>query len=390
MKKVILKKGKERPLQFHHPWVFSGAINRAEEITNGEIVEVFDSSNQFLGKGFYNSKSQITVRILEWDRDTEISEDWWRARIINAIKSREHIKNTDSIRLVYSEGDFIPGLIIDKYSEYLIVQILSLGIEMNKEMIIKIFVDLIHPKGVYERVDEKIKELEGLSGISQIAFGEIPEEIVINENGNKFSVNIKDGQKTGFYLDQRENREYVKRYSEGRKVLDCFSFTGGFSVYALKFGAESVSLVDSSEESLKIAMKNFELNGVSNKEIKTLHCDAFQELRKFRDRGEKFDMIILDPPKLAPSKYQKEKALRAYKDINILGMKLLNPGGILFTFSCSGAVTGDDLLRVLEYAAIDSGKTIQVIQKLSQSSDHPILISCPETEYLKGFVARVI
>ncbi|HDS09670.1 MAG TPA: class I SAM-dependent rRNA methyltransferase, partial [Firmicutes bacterium] len=325
MNRIILKKGKSRPVKRYHPWVFSGAIQDCGDVEDGEIAEVFDFKGEFLGKGYFNSKSQIAVRILEWDREVEISREWWRNRITNAVKLREHLKETDSLRMVYSEADFLPGLIVDKYSEYLAVQILTRGIEKQRGMITELLLEYFNPKGIFEKVDEVTKEKEGLTGVSGTVYGNVPEEIIINESGNKFYVNVKSSQKTGFYLDQRENRKLLNLYVNRKKILDCFSFTGGFSVYAAKAGAENLTLLDSSEEVLKIASKNFKLNEIPENNINLIQADVFKEMRKFRDKNEKFDVIILDPPKLAPSKYQKEKALRAYKDINLLGLKLLNP-----------------------------------------------------------------
>ncbi len=392
MKKIILKKGKEKPVLKKHPWIFSGAIEKVEPgVGDGEIIELCDHSSGFLAYGYYNSKSQISVRLLEWERDIDINSGWWEEKIKNSISRRDSIIKTDSYRLIFSEADYLPGLIVDKYGNYLVIQVLTAGIERVKEIIINALLNLTGTSGIYERSDSVTRKLEGLEKRAAILFGDsVPDSIIINENDFKFSVNLMKGQKTGFYLDQRQNREIVSNFSKGRRVLDCFSYSGGFSVSALTHGAESTTLIDSSKQALALAQENLELNNLGNSKFELINDDVFKTLRKFRDSSADFDLIILDPPKLAPTNAQRNKALRAYKDINLLGMKLLTQNGILATFSCSSGISQQDLRKVIYNAARDADREVQILTQLSQGSDHPIRLTCPETEYLKGFICRVI
>ncbi len=293
--------------------------------------------------------------------------------------------------MIFSEADYIPGLIVDKYGDYLVMQVLTAGIERVKNIIVSALLKLIGPSGVFERSDSATRELEGLEKRTKTLYGDsIPDSIIMNENDFKFLVNFKEGQKTGFYLDQRLNREAVSNFSKGRRVLDCFSYSGAFSVYSLAHGAESSTLIDSSKQALGLAQKNLGLNNLSDSKFKLVNEDVFKTLRKFRDCSDDFDLIILDPPKFAPTRAQRNKALRAYKDINLLGMKLLTRNGILATFSCSGGISQQDFRQIIFNAARDANREVQILTQLSQGSDHPIRLSCPETEYLKGFICRVL
>jgi 23S rRNA (cytosine1962-C5)-methyltransferase len=392
MKKITLKKGREKPVLKKHPWIFSGAIKEVDAgIIDGEIIELCDYSAEFLAYGYYNSKSQISIRLLEWNKDIDIDDSWWGDKIKNSISRRDSIIKTDSYRLIFSEADYLPGLIVDKYGDYFVMQVLTAGIERVKQIIVNALLSLTSPSGIYERSDSVTRELEGLEKTTTILFGDsVPGSIIINENDFKFAVNLKEGQKTGFFLDQRRNRETVANFSKGRRVLDCFSYSGAFSVYSLAHGAESSTLVDSSKQALGLAQKNLELNNLSDSKFELVNEDVFKTLRKFRDCSADFDLIILDPPKLAPTRAQRNKALRAYKDINLLGMKLLTQNGILATFSCSGGISQQDFRQIIFNAARDANREVQILTQLSQGSDHPIRLSCPETEYLKGVICRVI
>jgi 23S rRNA (cytosine1962-C5)-methyltransferase len=391
---VILKQGREKSVVNRHPWIFSGAIARVEgSPANGDVVDVWNSKARFVGRGIYNDKSQIQVRVLTWNPNDAIDEDFWRRRLRRAIAGRQTLleaPDTDAFRLVYSEADGVPGFIADQYGAWLVVQFLSLAVERYRQTILDILVDLVAPQGIYDRSEGEAREKEGLVSVTGPVWGEIPPDMIeIMENGHTFLVDIKLGQKTGFYLDQRENRQKVSKYLFNKEILNAFAYTGGFSVYAAYAGAKRIMNIDSSERALQIAERNMRRNGFGDREDIYAIADVFEIMRAYRDNNWKFDAVILDPPKFAHSKRHVEKATQGYKDINLLGMKLLKPGGILISFSCSGAVSADLFQKVLFGAAVDAGRHVQIIERLSQSSDHPVLLTYPESEYLKGLVCRV-
>jgi len=391
--KVVLKKGKEKSLLRRHPWIFSGAIKRVEEpFQDGDVVDVVDAKGKFLARGYINTRSQITVRILTWQEE-EIDAAFWRRRLEIAIKAREGLflpGHTEAVRLVNAESDGLPGLVVDQYGQYLVIQFLTLGIERWKETITELLWELLKPKGIYERSDVDVRLKEGLEPVAGLLRGEEPpDRLEIRENGLKFWVDVKRGHKTGFYLDQRENRLRVKGFALGKEVLDAFSYTGAFGVYALSGGAKRVVHVDSSKDALEMAKANVELNGFPVRDENFVEGDVFEVLRKWRQEGRLFDLIILDPPKFAHSKEQVDDAVRGYKDINLMAMGLLRPGGILFTFSCSGLVPPELFQKAVFWAALDAGREVQVIGKMSQARDHPFSLNFPEGEYLKGLILRV-
>ena len=391
---IRLKKGKEKAVRQLHPWVFSGAIDQVKGAPeNGEIVMVTDSIGNFLAYGFFNDKSRVAVRLLEWNLETEINEDWWRNKIAKAVKKRESLYNqdTNTYRLIFSEADFIPGLIVDRYADFLSVQILTSGIERIKPIIIDELQKLLDPKGIFDRSDASARAHEGMDASSGgILSGlEPPEFVSVKENGIFYHVNIADGQKSGFYCDQRDNRRLVANHSKGKKTLDCFSYSGGFSLNAFRAGATEVVSVDSSAPALDTLKKNIEINGFNQIPHRMFQSDVNKQLRVFKEQNEKFDLIILDPPKYAPSRSALTKASRAYKDLNRLAMLLLNEGGLLATFSCSGAVDISTFKQILAWAALDAGKDVQFIEQYAQPSDHPVRSSFPEGEYLKGLLCRV-
>ncbi len=395
MQTIILKPGRDKNARQRHPWIFSGAIaGKPQGISPGEIVRVEDSRGGFVAHGYCNPRSQIAVRLLEWDEAAEIDIAWWRDKIRAAVERRRTILadgRTDSCRLVFGESDFLPGLIVDKYAGFVVVQALTAGIARVEAEIVSILDELLHPAGIYEKSDPAARALEGLPESSGALAGiEPPDRLTVLENGYRFLIDIKSGQKTAFYLDQRDNRRIVAEYAAGRDILDCFCYTGGFSVYALSAGARSATLVDSSGQSQKIAAENIKANGPDMKSIEMIEGDVFKILRRFRDEGRAFDMVILDPPKFAPNKASLKKALSAYKDINMLAAQIARPGGLLVTFSCSGAVDLQTLQTVLFWAGSDAGRQIQILRTLSQAEDHPRLATFPESEYLKGFICRVI
>ncbi len=394
MYSVRLKKGKEKAVRQLHPWVFSGAIDQVKGAPeNGDIVMVTDSSNNFLAYGFFNDKSRVAVRLLEWNLETEINEDWWRKKIAKAVRNRQHLytEDTNTYRLIFSEADFIPGLIVDRYADFLSVQILTSGIERIKNIVIDELQQLLEPKGIFDRSDPSARAHEGMEASSGgILSGLQPPEFVsVKENGIFYHVNIADGQKSGFYCDQRENRKMVADHSKGKKILDCFSYSGGFSLNAFRSGASEVVSVDSSALAIETLKRNIEINSFSKIPHRLIQSDVNKQLRSFRDDNEKFDLIILDPPKYAPSRSALTKASRAYKDLNRLAMLLLNDGGLLASFSCSGAVDITTFKQIMAWAALDAGKEVQFIDQFAQPADHPVRSSFPEGEYLKGLLCRV-
>jgi len=397
MAQVILKPDREKPVIQNHPWIFSGAIERITgEPQNGDIVDVLDSSGSFLARGYINQKSQITVRILTRDVDEEINEPLFRRRIADAINyrhntlglfrgPRENRPAYDAYRLIHDAADLLPGLIVDKYSDYLVVQILTLGMDRRKEIITRILEELLAPKGIYERSDSRIREKEGLPLRTGLLRGEEPPDLVeIQQNAARLLVNFKRGQKTGTFLDQRENVEIAASFAEGREVLDCFCYTGGFSVWTALRGARKVVGVDMSNRALETAQQNVELNSVQNV-CQFIQGDVFQVLDGCKRA---FDLIILDPPGFARSKRAVENAARAYKHINMVAMKLLNPGGILATFSCSHHINPDLFRKIIFAASVDAGRNVRIIRTLHASPDHPINVSYPEGEYLKGLICQ--
>ena len=394
MYSVRLKKGKEKAVKQLHPWVFSGAIDQVKgSPENGDIVMVTDNNNDFLAYGFFNDKSRVAVRLLEWNLETEINEGWWRKKIATAVKHREHLytENTNTYRLIFSEADFIPGLIVDRYADFLSVQILTSGVERIKHIILDELQKLLDLKGIFDRSDASARAHEGLEASSGgILSGlEPPEFVTVKENGIFYHVNIVEGQKSGFYCDQRDNRKLVAEHSKGKKVLDCFSYSGGFSLNAFRAGASEVVSVDSSALALETLKRNVEINSFNNIPHRLIQSDVNKQLRTFREAGEKFNLIILDPPKYAPTRSALTKASRAYKDLNRLALLLLEEGGLLATFSCSGAVDMSMFKQILAWAALDAGKEVQFIEQFAQPADHPVRSSFPEGEYLKGLLCRV-
>ena len=394
MPSVKLKKGRDKSFNRKHPWIFSGAIDSVKDVnSNGETVDIISGDGKFLGYGSYSSHSQISVRVLSFNPDEKINLDFFQKRIKNAAEFRKQIitdKTTNAFRVVNAESDLLPGLVVDKYGDYLVCQFLSAGAEFWKKEIVEILVSLFNPTGIFERSDVEVREKEGLLPSKGVLFGKEPDELLeIIENGNKFFVDVNLGHKTGFYLDQRDNRKILEQFASGKEILNCFSYTGGFSVYAVKAGASKVINVDSSAESLVLAEKNFFLNGIDSSKFENTHDDVFKYLRKLRDTNRQFDVIILDPPKFAESVSQIDKAARGYKDINLLALKLLKKNGLLFTFSCSGHIVPDLFNKIIADAAADAGREVHILKYLTQSPDHTMLTSFPEGLYLKGLICKV-
>jgi 23S rRNA (cytosine1962-C5)-methyltransferase len=389
--KVILKANRDKPLRHKHPWVFSGAIDRIDPaIADGDVVEVVTPQGEFLGRGYLNRKSQIAVRVLTWNEGEAIDEEFWARRLALAVSWRA-MGDHEARRLVNAESDGLPGLVVDRYGEWLIVQALTLGIEKFKPLIVQQLQAILRPKGIYERSDVDVRAKEGLPQTSGVLAGdEPPDRVEINENGYRYLVDVKRGHKTGFYLDQRENRWKIQAYVDQARVLNLFSFSGGFAVSALKAGAKSVVNVDSSADALQLAQENVRLNELAVNEHDFVEADVFSYLRQLRAEQRTFDVIIADPPKLAQTQSQIERAARAYKDLNLVALQLLKPGGYLITFSCSGLIPPDLFQKIVFSASVDAKRDAQTVERLSQASDHPVLLSFPEGEYLKGLVCRVL
>jgi 23S rRNA (cytosine1962-C5)-methyltransferase len=389
MLKILLKPGKDKPIRMGHPWVFSGAIAGGEgKAVSGELCTVASSSGEVLGTGFYNNNSAIRVRMVggsnEHFNETVLSE-----RIADAAGRRGAILNgrTDSCRIVNSEGDRLPGLIVDKYGAGLCVQVLTAGMEPYRNAITDSLKQCCSPHFIYERSDTDARQREGLPARQGALLGEAPPQVRFAENGLNFIADIVSGQKTGFFLDQRDNRKLFLSYAAGKAVCDCFCYSGGFSVYGLAGHAASSTLVDSSKDALAAAQGNLSLNGVGRETYECVTADVFDYLRK-TDRS--FDAIVLDPPKFAKHKGEVEAAARGYKDINLLAIKKVLRGGIVFTFSCSNAIDPTLFRQIVFAAAADSGRFVQVLHVLSAGPDHPFNIAHREGEYLKGLVLRVI
>ena len=391
-----LKKGREKPVLNRHPWIFSGAIQQVQGGPEpGDLVEVVSAKGEWLGRAYYNPHSQIRARILTWNEKEAIDEDFWQGKIEQAVNGRTALQlepATTAYRLVNAESDGLPGLVVDKYGDYLVMQCLTLGIDRRKEMLIDLLEKLLQPAGIIERSDVSVREKEGLTELAAVQRGKRPSDnLIVRENNHQFAVNLLEGHKTGLYLDQRDNRTAVCRpeFVAGKTVLNLFSYTGGFAIYAAAAGAGAVVNVDSSADLLVTAERNMALNGWERPQDESIVADAFQLLRHYRDTNRRFDMIILDPPKFAYSQRDVQAACRGYKDLNWLAMRLLNPGGLLATFSCSGLVSADLFQKVLFGAAVDAGREVQIIRLLGQAADHPILLTFPESAYLKGFLCRV-
>lgn len=392
MSYIRLSPGKEKSVLNHHPWVYSGAIEDVDGCPQpGDVVGVRDATGRVLARGYYNPASQIVVRLLTWQEE-DIDRRFWQGRVQAACARRSELtsSSTDAFRLVYAESDGLPGLVVDRYGEWLVLQSLTLGMERWKTTIAETLGDQLHPRGIYERSDVDVRQRERLAPVcGPLLGGTPPERLIVRENHVRLFADISSGHKTGLYLDQRDNRLRFSAYCPGRSVLNAFCYTGAFSVYAAMAGAGSITHLDSSADALRGAAENLRLNDMGRPSDEYEEGDAFRVLRKFRDQARTFDLIILDPPKFAFSRAQVASATRGYKDINLLAMRLLRPGGILCTFSCSATVSEDLFQKVLFGASLDAGREVRILERLFQGTDHPVLLSFPEGAYLKGFVCSV-
>jgi 23S rRNA (cytosine1962-C5)-methyltransferase len=394
MATVTLNPGKERPVQQRHPWIFSGAVARVQGyVGRGDVVDVCDSGGEWLARGAWSSGSQIRARLFTWQPDEPLDEGLIRNRLERAIAARQWLGYTAedvACRLVYAESDGLPGLIVDRYADYLSIQLLTQAMAARADMVVRLLVELIGPRGIYERSDAEMREKEGLPPGEGLLWGEPPpERIGVRQPGDLlFLADLRAGQKTGAYVDQAQNRLRVAAYCAGQDVLDCFCYTGGFAVAAARACAGRVTAVDSSAPALELLGANLALNEV-RAPVEPIEGDVFKLLRQYRYEGRQFDVVILDPPKFAHAHGQLDRATRGYKDINLIAMQLLRPGGVLATFSCSGLVSADLFQKVVFGAALDARRDVQVIERLTQAPDHPVLLTFPEGEYLKGLICRV-
>lgn len=388
MATVTLRKTRETRVRGGHPWIYATEIEKVDgAFENGDIVDVCDFRGKWIGRGFYNPASQISLRILTRN-DEPCDRDFFARRIQDAWDYRRRLCDPQSCRLIYSESDFLPGLVVDKYADVLVLQSLSLGMERIKDMIADLLMEIVQPAGIYERSDVPVRRLEGMQMTTGLLRGEVPDLVEMRENGICFGVDVKNGQKTGFFLDQKENRAAIAPLCPGAKVLDCFCHNGSFSLHAAKYGAQSVLGVDISEEALEVARENARRNALDNVRFEAHNC--FDLLREMTDAGEKFDLVILDPPAFTKNKAALQSALRGYKEINLRGLKLVRPGGFLVTCSCSQHVLTEMFQDMVNQAARDAKKRIRLVEYRTQGRDHPILPQSIETKYLKCMILQVM
>ncbi|WP_321952634.1 class I SAM-dependent rRNA methyltransferase [Paraburkholderia bannensis] len=396
---VTLKPSKEKSLLRRHPWVYANAIERVDgKPASGATVIVRAHDGRFLARAAYSPHSQIRARVWSFDENEPIDHAFFKRRVQRALAHRQTmVHNTGAVRLIFGEADGLPGLIVDWYTEdaqhprgQLVCQFMAAGVEAWKEAIVNALTQATGCPNVYERSDVSIREKEGLEQMTGLLAGdEPPETIIASENGVRYHVDVRKGHKTGFYVDQRDNRALVQTYAEGRDVLNCFCYTGGFSLAAMKGGAKRVVSIDSSGEALNTAQKNVQANGFDAERATWLDADAFKTLRRLHEEGERFDLVVLDPPKFAASREHVDRAARAYKDINLTGFKLLRPGGLLFTYSCSGAIDAELFQKIVAGAAADAKVDARIIKRLGAGVDHPLLTAFPEGEYLKGLLLQI-
>jgi 23S rRNA (cytosine1962-C5)-methyltransferase len=388
---LILNKGRERSLKRRHPWIFSGAVERVlGKPASGDTVEVKSADGAVLALAAYSPASQIRARAWSFEPGAKIDAAFFGERIAAAVRMRESLaasKHTNALRLVHGESDGLPGLVVDRYADVLVAQFLSAGAERWREAILDALVEATRCEAIYERSDAEVRKLEGLEPRLGFARGNREaKRCPIVEHGLNFRVDVEGGQKTGFFLDQRENRQRVRTLAAGREVLDGFSYTGGFAIAALAGGAARVMAVESSAPALEVARENLTANPLDASKVEFVKADAFAHLRTLRDRGARFGLIVLDPPKFAPTAAQARNAARAYKDVNLLAFKLLAPGGLLATFSCSGGVDAALFQSIIAGAALDAGADAAILERFHAAPDHPVALEFPEGDYLKGLL----
>jgi 23S rRNA (cytosine1962-C5)-methyltransferase len=388
---IQLKRGREKSLKRRHPWIFSGAVEKVQGKPGaGDTVRVLDASKNLLAQAAYSPKSQIRARVWTFDPKEEVDAAFFRNRIQKALALREALpaaRHANALRLVHGESDGLPGLVVDRYADVLVAQFLAAGVERWRDPILDALMEQSGCAAIYERSDAEVRKLEGLPAKAGFARGNRnASRCPIIEYGLNFRVDVEQGQKTGFFLDQRENRQRVRALAAGREVLDGFCYTGGFSVAALAGGAKRVSAIESSAAALEVAKENLAANPLDAARVEFVQADVFAQLRTLRDKNAKFGLIVLDPPKFAPTAAQVKKAARAYKDINLWALKLLAPGGLLATFSCSGGVSAELFQSIVAGAALDAGGDAKIIERFGAAADHPVALEFPEGEYLKGLL----
>jgi 23S rRNA (cytosine1962-C5)-methyltransferase len=390
--RVVLLPKRARPFYGRHPWVYAGAIASVEgEPADGDVVDLVASTGQFVARGLYNGRSKIRVRLYIWDAECPLDDAFFRDRLSAALRLRTALGldgTGRACRLVFSEGDGVSGLTIDRYDRWLVVQFTALGLARRRDMLTEILVDLLRPEGIYLRTERGIGQLEGLELQDGLLWGRPPDgPVVIDENGLRFRVNLAEGQKTGFYLDQRDNRQAVARLASGRAVLDAFCYSGGFGLHAARAGARSVLGLDQSEPALALARENAVLNGLDN--VEYTRGDVFDELDALRGRSARFGLVVLDPPKFARDRRAVDEALRGYRRLQTAAVRLLEPEGFLATCCCSGLITTDMLEELLAQLAAEEKRDIQILERRGPAPDHPVSASCLESHYLKCLIARV-
>jgi 23S rRNA (cytosine1962-C5)-methyltransferase len=388
---IQLKKGREKSLRRRHPWIFSGAVEKlVGNPLAGDALDVRDASGKFLARAAYSPTSQIRARVWTFDENELIEAGFFRARIERAVALREALpasRHTNALRLVHGESDGLPGLVVDRYDDVLVAQFLAAGVERWRDPILDLLLEISGCAAVFERSDAEVRKLEGFPPRVGFARGDRnAKRCPIIEYGLNFRVDVEEGQKTGFFLDQRENRRRVRELAAGREVLDGFCYTGGFSISALAGGAKRVTAIESSAAALEVAKENLAANPFDPAKMVFQQADVFAHLRTLRDQGKKFDLIVLDPPKFAPTAAQVQNAARAYKDINLLALKLLSPGGLLATFSCSGGVPPELFQSIVAGAALDAGADAKIVERFTAAADHPVALEFPEGDYLKGLL----
>lgn len=391
MHRVTLHAGREKSLRLKHPWVFSGAIATVDGAPgSGETVALHAADGQFLATAAWSPSSAIRARVWSFDARETIDDAFIASRVRAAVAARKPMLDTahSGCRLVHAESDGLPGVIADRYGEVVVVQLHNAGAEAWRDSIVTALVAVTGCAAVYERSDAEVRTLEGLPPRTSAAYGVLPERVSFVEDGLAYSVDVVAGQKTGFFLDQRDNRRRIRALAKDRDMLDCFCYTGGFSVAALAGGAQSVLAIDSSADALVQARENVAQNGLGAARCAWRDADVFAELRKLRDSAKSFDLIVLDPPKFAPTARHMEKAARAYKDINLLALKLLRPGGLLATFSCSGGISAELFQKIVAGAALDAAANAAIVGRFSPGADHPVALNFPEGDYLKGLLVR--
>jgi len=390
MTKVFLKKKIGRRIEEGHPWIFANEVNLIEgQVEGGDIVDVFTHDKKFMGRGYINPRSQIIVRILTRNRNEQVNDEFFYNRLLQAWQYKSRLGYKENCRLVFGEADFLPALIIDKFNDYFVLQTLALGMDVWKPAIVKALEQIFHPKGIYERNDVPVRELEGLPQQKGFLSAPFDTSVIINENGLQFTVDIENGQKTGYFLDQQDNRRAIERIVKGGDVLGAFTYTGTFEIHAAHYGAKSVFGIDISANAVEQANRNAALNGLQNIcRFETMN--AFDVLKVWGKEGKQWDVVMLDPPAFAKSRDNIEKAITGYKEINLRGMKLIKPGGFLVTSSCTNLVQPELFLQIINMAAKDAKRKLRQVTYQPQSADHPIIWGMENTHYLKFLIVQVI